>query len=141
MTHFFQSPRNSLLYRRLNVFLGRGCIFHSLKRDHCVAFGVHCSFPPKSNSHVLVFALPDGQAMIRNRCENFGDGLCQESRNIKVLEDYLQAHGLKTESHARPQRPERLNLICKCVYEALLNSLRFVCGLGLFCVMLSTIFR
>lgn len=63
-----------------------------------------------------------GQAMIRNRCENFGDGLCQESRNIKVLEDYLQAHGLETESHARPERPARLNLICKYVHETPLTS-------------------
>lgn len=51
------------------------------------------------------------QAMIRNRCENFGDGLCQESRNIKVLQDYLEAHGIKSECHARPERPERLNLV------------------------------
>lgn len=49
--------------------------------------------------------------MIRNRCENFGDGLCHESRNIKVLKDYLEGHGLKAECHARPERPERLNLL------------------------------
>ncbi|CAN0126031.1 unnamed protein product, partial [Scytosiphon promiscuus] len=52
------------------------------------------------------------QTMIRNRCENFGDGRCQESKSIKVLQDYLQAHGLKSEVHARPERPERQNLIC-----------------------------
>ena len=49
--------------------------------------------------------------MIRNRCENFGDGLCQESRNIKVLQEYLGAHGIKSECHARPERPERQNLV------------------------------
>lgn len=53
------------------------------------------------------------QAMIRNRCENFGDGECDESRNIKVLEEYLHRHGLTSESHARPERPKRLNLICE----------------------------
>ncbi|CAM9805675.1 unnamed protein product, partial [Hapterophycus canaliculatus] len=53
--------------------------------------------------------------MIRNRCENYGDGLCQESRSIKVLQDYLNAHGLKSEVHARPERPERQNLICEYV--------------------------
>ncbi|CAN0079628.1 unnamed protein product, partial [Ectocarpus sp. 6 AP-2014] len=51
------------------------------------------------------------QAMIRNRCENFGDGLCKESRSIKVLQDYLEAHGLQTECHARPERPERHNIV------------------------------
>lgn len=49
--------------------------------------------------------------MIRNRCENFGDGLCQESRNIKVLQEYLGAHGIESECHARPERPERQNLV------------------------------
>lgn len=49
--------------------------------------------------------------MIRNRCENFGDGRCQESRNIKVLQEYLEEHGIKSERHARPERPERLNLV------------------------------
>lgn len=53
------------------------------------------------------------QTMIRNRCENFGDGLCQESKSIKVLQEYLKAHGLESEVHARPERPERQNLICK----------------------------
>lgn len=54
------------------------------------------------------------QTMIRNRCENFGDGRCEESKSIKVLQDYLKAHGLKSEVHARPERPERQNLVCEC---------------------------
>lgn len=53
------------------------------------------------------------QAMIRNRVENFGDGKAHESKNIKVLQDYLEAHGLESECHARPERPERQNLVSK----------------------------
>lgn len=53
--------------------------------------------------------------MIRNRCENFGDGLCHESKSIKVLQEYLEQHGLASEIkvHARPERPERQNLVCE----------------------------
>ncbi|CAM9555943.1 unnamed protein product [Ascophyllum nodosum] len=63
--------------------------------------------PEKARDDILVLL----QAMIRNRCENFGDGLCHESRNIKVLREYLKDHGLEAQCHARPERPERLNLI------------------------------
>lgn len=51
--------------------------------------------------------------MIRNRVENFGDGKALESKSIKVLRDYLEAHGLQSECHARPERPERQNLVCE----------------------------
>lgn len=57
------------------------------------------------------------QAMIRNRCENFGDGRCEESRNIKVLEEYLHSHGVKSETYARPGRPERPNLLCESLVK------------------------
>ncbi|CAN0330849.1 unnamed protein product [Pylaiella littoralis] len=76
-----------------------------------------------TSEEALTFSLPNPakaredtltllQAMIRNRCENFGDGLCQESKNIKVLREYLATHGVQSECHARPERPERQNIVC-----------------------------
>ncbi|CAM9489127.1 unnamed protein product, partial [Choristocarpus tenellus] len=80
------------------------------------------SYDDITSVEALSFALPDPakargevlsllQSMIRNRCENFGDGKCKERPSILLLKEYLKTYGLEAETHARPERPDRLNLI------------------------------
>ncbi|CAM9114420.1 unnamed protein product [Discosporangium mesarthrocarpum] len=63
--------------------------------------------PPKAREETLGLL----QQMIRNRCENFGDGKCVEKANILILQDFLKSYGLEAQTHARPERPGRLNLV------------------------------
>jgi hypothetical protein len=42
------------------------------------------------------------QAMIRNACVNYGDGKCEEARNIAVIKTYLDKHKIKYQVHSKP---------------------------------------
>lgn len=42
------------------------------------------------------------RAMIRNKCVNYGDGQCEEARNIQTLADYLDGYGIKYQLHHMP---------------------------------------
>jgi hypothetical protein len=57
------------------------------------------------------------QALIRTRCENFGDGKCCEEKNIKVLEEYFSKRGIAVQTYHHPDAPKRLNLLGESYHD------------------------
>eukprot|EP00903_Cladosiphon_okamuranus_P015751 g14537.t1 len=99
------SPSNPLRIPSIPVVMD-DVEYKDITSEEAVAFCLQDAEKARADTLALT------QAMIRNRVENFGDGKAQESKSIKVLKEYLEAHGLPSECHARPERPERQNLVC-----------------------------
>lgn len=51
------------------------------------------------------------QTLIRNKCVNAGDGLCEEIVSIHTLRDFLGGYGLACKIHHPPDKPKRPSLL------------------------------
>lgn len=51
------------------------------------------------------------QTLIRNKCVNAGDGLCEEIVSIETLRAFLAGYGLECQVHHPPGKPKRPSLL------------------------------
>ena len=89
-----------------------------------VSFEVELGYPARSQHAALRQLLGTGdpkglldetlsllQTLIRNKCVNAGDGLCEEIVSIHTLRDFLAGYGLACEIHHPPDKPKRPSLL------------------------------